>query len=40
MKLITSTNVFEHTVSVFINGINAVLEEHVLRAKESLYAKR
>jgi hypothetical protein len=40
MKLITSTNVFEHAASVFVNGINAVLEEHVPRAKESPYAKR
>jgi hypothetical protein len=40
MKLITSTDVFEHAASVFMNGINVVLEEHVPRAKESPYAKR
>jgi hypothetical protein len=31
---------FEYAVGIFVNGINAILEEHVPRAKESPYAKR
>jgi hypothetical protein len=31
---------FEHAAGIFVNGINAVLEEHVPRAKESPYVKR
>jgi hypothetical protein len=40
MKKITSTTVFEQAAGVSVNGINVILEEHVLRTKESPYAKR
>jgi hypothetical protein len=40
LKKITSTTMFEHAAGIFVNGINAILEEHVPRAKESPYAKR
>jgi hypothetical protein len=40
MKAITDVNTFEWAAGVFTNGINAILEEHVPRAKESQYAKR
>jgi hypothetical protein len=40
MKEITDVDTFERASGVFVNGINAVLEDHVPRARESLYAKR
>ena len=40
MKKKTSTTVFGQAAGVIINGINVMLEEHVLRAKQSPYAKR
>jgi hypothetical protein len=40
MRQITSTDTFERTVGAFETIINNTLEDHVLRAKESLYAKR
>jgi hypothetical protein len=40
LRKITSTTMFEHASSIFVNGINAILKEHVPRAKESPYAKR
>jgi hypothetical protein len=30
----------DEAAKTFLNGINTVLEEHVLRAKESPYAKQ
>jgi hypothetical protein len=40
MKKITSTTVFEQAAGVFIDGINAMLEEYVPQAKESPYTER
>jgi hypothetical protein len=40
MKAIRDTAVFERAAAVFVNGINAILEKHVSRAKESPFAKR
>jgi ribonuclease HI len=40
MKTIGDIAVFERAAAIFINGINAVLEKHVPRAKESPFAKR
>ena len=40
MKEITDVDTFEWAVDVFVNGINAVLEDHVPMARESPYAKR
>jgi hypothetical protein len=40
MKEITDIDTFKRALGVFVNGINAVLEDHVPRARESLYAKR
>jgi hypothetical protein len=40
MKKKTSITVFGQAAGIFVNGINAMLEEHVLRAKQSPYAKR
>ena len=40
MKEITDVDTFERAADVFVNGINAVLEAHVPRARESPYAKR
>jgi hypothetical protein len=40
MKKITSTIVFEQAAECFNEVINAILEEHVPRAKESPYVKR
>jgi hypothetical protein len=40
MKEITDIDTFKRASGVFVNGINAVLEDHVPRARESLYAKR
>jgi hypothetical protein len=40
MKAIRDTAVFERAAAVFVNGINAILEKHVPRAKESPFAKR
>jgi hypothetical protein len=40
MKAITDVDTFEWAAGVFTNGINAILEERVPRAKASLYAKR
>jgi hypothetical protein len=36
----TDVDTFEWAVGVFVNGINAVIEDHVLKARESPYAKR
>jgi hypothetical protein len=40
MRQITSTDTFERAIGAFETIINNTLEEHVPRAKESLYAKR
>jgi hypothetical protein len=40
MKTIIGTAMLDYVVGILMNRINRVLEEHVLRAKESLYAKR
>ena len=40
MKEITDVDTFERAADVFVNGINAVLEAHVPRARDSPYAKR
>jgi hypothetical protein len=40
MKTIGDIAVFERAAAIFINGINVVLEKHVLRIKESLFAKQ
>jgi hypothetical protein len=40
MKTIGDIAVFERAAAIFINGINAVLEKHVPRTKESPFAKR
>jgi hypothetical protein len=40
MKEITDVDTFERASGVFVNGINAVLEDHVPRARESPHAKR
>jgi hypothetical protein len=40
MKEITDIDTFERASGVFVNGINAVLEDHVPRARESPHAKR
>jgi hypothetical protein len=40
MKEITDVDTFERALGVFVNGINAVLEDCVPRARESLHAKR
>jgi hypothetical protein len=40
IKEITDVDTFERAADVFVNGINAVLEDHVLRARESPYTKR
>jgi hypothetical protein len=37
---ITDIDTFKQAADVFVNGINAVLEAHVPRARESPYAKR
>jgi hypothetical protein len=39
IKAITDVDTFEWAAGIFTNSINAILEEHVPRAKESLYAK-
>jgi hypothetical protein len=39
-KAITDVDTFEWAAGVFTNSINAILEEHVPRAKESQYAKK
>jgi hypothetical protein len=40
MKEITDIDTLERASGVFVNGINAVLEDYVPRARESPYAKR
>jgi hypothetical protein len=40
MKEITDVDTFERAADVFVNGINAVLEAYVPRARDSPYAKR
>lgn len=37
---IWARSILDHKARIFIDKINRVLEESVLRAKESLYAKR
>jgi hypothetical protein len=40
MKTITDIATLDRAAGILVNRINGVLEEHVLRAKESPYAKR
>ena len=40
MKEITDVDTFERAADVFVNDINAVLEAHIPRVRESPYAKR
>jgi hypothetical protein len=39
MKAITDTTTLDRVAGILVNEINGVLEEHISRAKESLYAK-
>jgi len=40
MKTITDTAALDRVAGILVDVINEALEEHVARAKESLYAKR
>jgi hypothetical protein len=40
MKEITNTQVLDHAAGMFLNRINTILEEQVIRAKESPYVKK
>ena len=40
MKEITDVDTFERAADVFVNDINAVLEAHIPRVRETPYAKR